>query len=640
MKKKPFAFFLLVLAAFSQFSLSAQNNYTILENSKDKIRISISSNAITSFDVKTDKGNFSRIAMDNFLSTVSVGNPELPLFVCQLEIPICESVQMTVTPGSFTTYTAEQLGINYPIFPVQPSYSKNIEGPVALVINSDTYGNDEFYGQNLAEITKKGIFRSVNIAELNFAPVQYNPVSNQFKVYESVVVEITFTNPNFTETQRIKNLYDNDMFGFVSRNLINAQDNRLRDEMSSPIKMVIVAHSSFRGQLDDYVAWKKRKGFLVEIAYTDDANVGTTTTSIKNYLQGLYDNATAANPAPTFLLLVGDVAQIPTFSGTAGSHYTDLYYATYTTGDHYPDCIYGRFSAENLSQLTPQIDKTLMYEQYTMENTAYLNDAVLVAGTDANWAPTHANGQMNYLSNNYINTANGYSNVHLHLYPASSQAAQIRSEIGAGVGYANYTAHCGVDGWADPSFSNSDVSSMNNANKYGLMVGNCCQSNTFYSTCLGEVLLRTPNKGAVGYLGGSNNTYWDEDFYWSVGARSSVTSNPSYNASALGAYDRLFHTHNESHAVWNVTAGGMNLAGNWAVDNSSSSYEHYYWEIYHLMGDPSIMPYLSEPDELTVSAPSALMVGANTLTVSTEPYAYVALTYDNELIGAAFADAN
>ena len=41
--------------------------------------------------------------------------------------------------------------------------------------------------------------------------------------------------------------------------------------------------------------------------------------------------------------------------------------------------------------------------------------------------------------------------------------------------------------------------------------------NLMCPVCFGEGLLRANNKGAVGYIGGSNNTYWDEDFWWAVG---------------------------------------------------------------------------------------------------------------------------
>lgn len=642
MKKFNSILLLVILFVFSSFFTIAQNNYQVTRNDYQKIKISLTTSELQSVTVKTDAGYFSHLEMADFHNSTIVGQPELPKMVKLVEIPICENVNINVIPGEYTIYSAEDLGITYPVMPAQPSYTKSHEGPVTLVQNHTTYSTDAFYGEELVTVTKQGIARSVNFAELTFSPIQYNPVTHQFKIYESAEVEITFVNANIAETQRLKRLHSNSMFSTTQLGVINPSEESIRGEFStSPIRMVIVAHSMFRGQLDELAAWKRRKGFLVDLVYTDDPNVGTTTTSIKNYLKGLYDNATESAPAPTFLLLVGDVAQIPAFNGTTDNHVTDLYYASWTTGDNIPDCYYGRFSATNASQLAPQIEKTLMYEQYTMDDPTYLDDAVLVAGTDSYWGPINANGQINYLAGNYVNTAYGFSTIHTHLYNCSSQAATIRAEIGAGVGYANYTAHCSPSGWGDPSFTTSHVPNMSNTDKYGLMIGNCCQSNAFdENACFGEALLRADKKGAVAYIGASNNSLWNEDYYWSVGYRSNPSANPTYNANNLGAYDRLFHTHNEAHDLWLVTNGGIVTAGNLAVQSSNSSYKLYYWEIYHIMGDPSIMPYLSEPSTLTATFPSAITVGTNNLSVQTEPHAYVALTFDGQLIGAAFADGN
>jgi len=130
--------------------------------------------------------------------------------------------------------------------------------------------------------------------------------------------------------------------------------------------------------------------------------------------------------------------------------------------------------------------------------------------------------------------------------------------------------------------------SLTNAHKYGLWVGNCCRSNRFSeSECFGEAALRVSNKGAVGYIGATDYSYWDEDYWWAVGFKT-VSANPSYNASHLGAFDRLFHTHIESTANWYSTQGQLVIGGNLAVQESTSSRKLYYWEIYHLMGDPSL----------------------------------------------------
>lgn len=649
--KKTIILMFILSHILSNFSMAQRSNYyNIMDNNYNDIKISytIDVQQLQVQNLKTERGTFSCITYEGMTPMQNEGRPELPVITNLLEIPLCEGMDVNVINSTYEEYDLSELGINYPIMPVQPKHPKSEDGPFPFVIDEATYASNSFYGTTLAQSEKVGVLRNINMGSLSISPFEYNPVTGQLRVCTHLDVEISFVNANIPQTMEMKTKYGNGMFDGQHCGVINPMSTTsFRDEIdNAPIKYLIVAHSMFRNDenLQSFINWKKRIGYLVEIAYTDDSNVGTTTTSIKNFIKAKYDNATPENPAPTFVLLIGDVAQIPAFTGVSyNSHVTDLYYATWTTGDNIPDCYYGRFSAQNITQLTPQIEKTLMYEQYTMPDPSYLNDAVLVAGTDGSYGPTHANGQINYLANNYVNTANGFNNVYTHLYNSSSQAATIRSEIGAGVGYANYTAHCSSSGWSDPVFENNHVNSMNNLDKYGIMIGNCCLSGKFDdNSCFGETLLRTAKKGAVIYLGASNSTYWDQDYYWSVGVRSNINANPTYNASNLGAYDRMFHTHNEAHNQWYTTAAGFNMAGNLAVQssNSSSNYKLYYWEIYHVFGDPSIKPYLSEPSVMSLNIPTGSVIGSSNLQINAVPYAYVALTQNNDLVAAAFADAN
>ena len=134
----------------------------------------------------------------------------------------------------------------------------------------------------------------------------------------------------------------------------------------------------------------------------------------------------------------------------------------------------------------------------------------------------------------------------------SAASAAIISDISDGVSFANYTAHCGSSGWSDPSFEVSDISSLQNYDKFGVLIGNCCQSNKFdVAECFGEGILRASNKGAVAYIGGSNNTYWDEDYWWAVGnGTTPPPTNPSYTQTGLGIYDCLMHENGEQESDW------------------------------------------------------------------------------------------
>ena len=615
----------------------------ITQNTYQKVSVSFTPGSLTVMDISVPEGVFSLISMPDYGVSYNPGAPQLPQLSKMLQIPVCDSVIATVVDAQFVEYDAADLGVNHPLFPSQPSLPKNAVSQT-FAYNQAVYSTNDYYSLPLVKVEKAGIRRNVAMANVYVSPVQYNPVSQKIRVYTHIEVSFTFANVDMAHTNALKN-FASPMFSLDDNMLINKMQGD-RDEISAlPVKYLIIGNSMFASNEDlaEFVAWKRRLGYLVEVAYTSDASVGTTTTSIKNFIQNKYNNPTAEDPAPTYLLLLGDREQLPAFNSqvSGNNHITDLYYATLAGNDFLPDCYYGRLSATNNADLSHQIEKIMMYEQYSMPDPSYLGNAVLIAGTDGNFGPTHANGQVNYIVDNYINNNNPrYTNVMAHMYDCSSQAAQIREEVSVGAGWVNYTAHGSETSWADPEFNTSQVAQLQNTDKYGVMIGNCCQSGNFKTgECFGEALLRAEKKGAMAYIGASNNSYWGEDFYWAVGVRSNINANPVYMANALGMYDKLFHTHDEAHDCWVSTIAGIMTTGNLTVQSSSSSRKQYYWEIYHCFGDPSVRAYLGIPSEMEVNANSVISNNMTSYQVQAEaPYAYVALTQGETLIAAAFAD--
>jgi PKD repeat protein len=558
-----------------------------------------------------------------------------------IEIPYGADIEVAIISYDEELVSLTSLGLPNQIMPAQPSVSKSADpSTLPFYFDQGLYNQNSFTSTPLVTVEEHGIMRGVKVGGVTISPIRYNTVQNVLKIYNNLVFEIRFHNADYALTDQIKSKFYSPAFESAYGTLINYKPSVAKDQISKyPIKYVIVSLTTFQNALQPFVTWKRKKGFTVVEQYYASA---PTTTTVKTFLQGLYNAGTTLDPAPTYVLFVGDVAQIPTYTGIAdAAHKTDLYYCTYDGGsDYIPDMYYGRFSATNTTQLQPQIDKTLMYEQYTMPNPSYLDTCVMIGGVDGTYASVWANGQINYGTTNYFNTAHGFY-CYTHLYPNSgNQDATILMEIGRGVGYANYTAHGSSSGWADPTFSTSNIASMANANQYGLMVGNCCQTNTFNDTeCFGEALLRTANKGAVGYIGASDYSYWDEDYYWGVGNRASIVVNPTYDANNLGAYDRSFHDHGEAKTAWAITNGQMIYGGNLAVEASSSSLKDYYWEVYHLMGDPSVMNYFTVPDALTVAYTNPQSVGVTSMVVNTEEDAYVAISHNGVLLDAELAPA-
>ena len=649
--KKSFLRFVVLSLLLVNCQLNAQNiigNRTnnpkpLIKESMENLSFSQEFNSLSLDRVNTEKGLFCRLVMgDDFGKTQKLGLPELPIYYQLIEIPYSAEVEIECTNVVKETYSLNKYG-DLKLIPVQKSLSKS-ETEQPFVINEKAYNTNKYIGNNLVSVEKLGYMGAVRLARLAISPIKYNPVTNTIEVVRSFDVNIKFANSDINATIAAKQKYNNQHSSFLSDKLMNGKN--LSATVSStpinrPLKMIILSDSIFSDVLQPYIKWKREKGFEIIEVYKGQTNVGTTNSSMKAYLESLWNNATSESPAADYLLICGDVQQIPAFDATTDANNpapTDLYYAEYT-GDFLPEVFYGRFSAQTVSQMEAILNKTINYEKYLMPDTNYLKKTLLVGGKDeSNTTPT--NGQMNY-AKKYLKNIGADTLVYYN--PASgSYSTQILDSISLnGYSLINYSAHCGQTGWGSPSLTVTDINNnINNAGKFPLFINNCCLSNQFTeSECLGEAILRANNKGGIGAIGGSNYTYWDEDYYWSVGNKT-LSLTPSYDVNNLGVYDRLFHTNNEPISKWYITAGQMVQAGDLAVMQSNSTLTNYYWEIYHLMGDPSLMPYVGLPSTMTNNIPDSLALGSSNISIQTQPYAFVGISKNGILLGASQANSN
>ena len=643
---------LVAIITVLSFSLSAKdikltetsNQLSITSKTLSEFTFVSHLSEISTMRVKKDANEFIKLIVGGYGENAKKGNAELPVLEELINVPFGSTVAIKILDKEETIISLSDYDIDNLIFPSQPSISKgeNAED-VPFYFNEEYYNYDGFYTNDLVTSELLGKMRGQQLARLSVAPFSYNPTTNELKVITKLEVKIIFKNINTEGHKANKQKYYSPEFNNLLKECINYIPSQEKDVITTyPVKYVIISDPAFESTLQPLVDWKTKKGFIVVEGYTNDPNVGNTTTSIHAFIKDMYDNP-IDGIAPTYLLIVGDDGQVPSFDN--GQHLSDMYYCEFDGGgDFYPELYYGRFSATIPEEVQVQVEKTITHEQYTFTDPSFLDEVVLVAGVDASMAPTYGNGQINYGTDNYFNVAHGLT-VYNYLYGSgtpitsdmSQASAAIIADVSAGVGFANYTAHCGSSGWSDPSFSTSDISGLQNFDEYGVMVGNCCQSNKFdVPVCFGEGLLRADNKGAVGYIGGSNNTYWNEDFWWAVG-NGSISANPTYAGTGLAVFDCLMHENGEQQADWFITTGQMLHSGNLAVTQAGGS-EQYYWEIYHIMGDPSLMPYIGVPTSLTVSHGAATPVGTTNFTVTTEENAYVAISMNGVLLDAKLAD--
>lgn len=596
------------------------------------------------------------------------GSPAVPYLSTLVVIPFCDTFSISVTNAVYDTV---DLPAQLDLLPAQPPRSKSDTSALVLVRNKEVYSTDAYSGLPLASLLVAGTARDRRLAHLRFAPVSINPVSRRAIVCRKADITVTYYGADSAATVDHYRRYHTPAFSIGST--LNSLGLSSKST-TSPLRLSIILQENLNcRRLQAFADWKRRQGMIVDILTSNRSGSGVRT-DLAAELKALYDNATAENPAPTYVLVVGDHEQTPAFNSQLTysdlrSHVTDLYYTTWTADDYMPDAYCGRFSATDTLTLARIINKTILYESYTFEDDNYLSRAVLVSGIDAGRtsdnAYHYADPSMDYIASQYINADHGYSNVTYYknrttYAPAGvtvtgysgndTVPAALRRLYDDGIGWVNYSAHGDWDRWHEPAFTTYHANQMKNTGRPSFMIGSCCLSGKFNkSECLGEALLRRgDNAGAVGYIGASQETFWTYDFYWAVGVRSSVsgTSVPTYNSSRLGAYDRLFHTHNEALSAQAATAGQMVYAGNLATqsagsDQTSKIYAQYYWEIYHFFGDPSLMPWLGKAPELPLSIDTADLATEGSVRLTTVPNAYVAVidSVTLQVLAVTYTDA-
>ena len=396
---------------------------------------------------------------------------------------------------------------------------------------------------------------------------------------------------------------------------------------------LVVTHPDWLEPLQPLLRWKRQQGYRVELLCTTT----NLRDSIRAKLIERYESATAILPAQRYVLLVGDVNRIQAFVGKytpsgLTNRVTDLYYGEYT-GDYLPECYVGRLSVADSAELAAVVAKIVAYEQGQWATAA--RRLLFAAGREnRDPAPTTTNGQVNYLGERAAACLPETDTVCFRNPVSAEQTDSLLQALSQSNALVNYTAHCTASGWENPYITYNAIDTLGNPVPT-LFVNNCCLSNAYDGTCFGERLLRRPSGGAVGVLGATNETLWNEDFYWAVGAKCPPTLLPEYDSLRPGAFDGIFCSDGAD-----LSLGAMLQAGCQAVSMAGSPYDAYYWETYCLLGDPSMVPFLGRDDSLGWVLPDSLLAGSTQLHVVGSPFTRISATQDTLLLGTALSGAD
>ena len=561
-------------------------------------------------EVQTQRGISSIISIDEGTPILEQGYPDIPKLTSSVIIPNLGEMSISIIDSEYSDYE------NINIAPSKGNLFRNVDPSTIDYQYGLQYEVDDFYPGVLADLRDPYIARDFRGQTIIAYPFQYNPVKKTLRVYHTITVKVENIGGNginekvFSRSElNIKKEYN----GIYQEHFENYNNVDRYDVLSDQGNMLIICYDSFMDEMEPFVDWKRMKGMSTEIIAVSD--IGGSSSAIESFVEDFY-----YSEGLTFLLLVGDINQIP--SPSVGGSASDPTYGFIEGADSYPEVIVGRFSAENSAHVETQVERTINYERYPVASGDWYTTSLGVA---SNQGPGDDNEDDCQHVSNINNILEDYNyNESSEICDPSGSVSQGVNAINSGVSVINYTGHGSQTSWGNGAqLSNSDVNGLNNTDKLPFIWSVACVNGEFHTgTCFAETWLRATHNnqpsGAIGFFGSTVNQSW---------------SPPMEGQDEMN--DILVETYNNNIKR---TYGGLSANGCMKMNDSygsSGEYETNYWTLF---GDPSVEVRTAEPSNINVDHPDFIMIGSESLEVSTGVQgALVALSSDGELIGSSYA---
>ena len=565
--------------------------------------------------VETEDGTMKLVKFKHGASILKKGAPDLPKYSRSIIIPDDARMKFEILSSKFTEYE------NILIAPSKGNFTRKINPDSIPYEFGVEYEENGFFPNSLIALQDPYVLRNLRGQAVDIQPIQYNPITKTLRVYESIEVKIFADGNGLTNvlnrkmgdqliSTEYKNIYEGHFINFN-------QDNRF-DYLNDQGNMLIISYGSFIDEMQPFVDWKNRKGIPTEMVNVSD--IGLNSTSIKNFVDNYYyENGL------TFLLLVGDVAQIPTpsISGSA----SDPSYGFIEGNDSYAEVIVGRFSGSTPFHIATQVERSIEYERFPEDNADWYDNAMGVASNQGPGWGGLADDDFNDMLWDDILSDFTYDS-YQYSYDGGGSVSQGMGIINNGISLINYTGHGSISSWGNGApLSTSNVNSLTNNDMLPFVISVACNTGEFNSTneCFGESWLRATNNnepsGGVGFYGSTISMSWEPPMHGQYAMNLILTeSYENYITRSMGG----------------ITTNGCLYMND--AQGSSGMNETNYWTLF---GDPSLEIRTDQPTSLNVSHDAAIVLGQSEMIVNAgASNALVAMSRENELLAYAYSDDN
>ena len=494
---------------------------------------------------------------------------------------------------SISLIESEYIDFNYELAPARPLLVDNRTSSYSSENIAPIQPYSGFAPNEIIKIEDEQTQRNTSFHRIRISPIQYDHTNKIVRAFTKIKYKVVL--PSTTKS-RIGDI--------VIKPYPVEQDTISRD-------YIIISTNKYASAVYRFAKWKRNLGFKVKTALDDS----WTSEKIKNKIQSLYNYSNEC-----YALIIGDHQDVPSNTSSLrptedvnSFHFTDLYYGCFNGSDDYFSDIYlGRLPVSTLEEANTVIDKIINYEQNPTQNASFYNSGVICSEFDD--ANSNSIEDVPFIEtsesirNRLISLGKSvdriyslYSNVYPTkycngnalpsdlLYPSfawNGSSSNIINSINAGRTFVLHYGHGDWSKWVGPSFSTTDILSLNNGNLLPVIFSFNCETgmyNISNQDCFAEAFLKKSGGGCVGIYAATNKSYIYpngvivENMFNSIWPQ----SDSSLSEPRLGKL---------------LNSSLLNMAINY---NASVNIRRFQSEIYHCFGDPSMMIRTETPTNIS-----------------------------------------
>jgi len=445
------------------------------------------------------------------------GDPLVPRIWEKIAIPADTDVQINILSSEYIILT------DYNLYPYQSIFGD--QTPI-FQQDMDIYNTNQYYPENIIIKSDPMIMRDYRVVEIEFSPIQYNPVTHELRAYYQIEFELLYngycginilTDTRDSIPERMTYLYKKSIlnYDFVSKEIRTDTQKRI----------IFIGWEGYTDCLSELKRWKKKKGYDI-VCY--DHN-GADPESIKDYISSWFSIWW-----DTYVILVGDpwdpnnsrrihygVVNSLLFPGT--NFPSDHYYSTVHGTDFLPDIGVGRISPRKTYYDDVYAhDYVKDYSSYEESLTNYAQKVVDYETNpyqEEDWFHnlTFAAGQYQYPGDQYFEQAKeDCSEIVYSTFTINSQYGndeEVNNEtlinaINEGCIIWNFAAHGQTSnwtGWASQGLFGLEHADQLTNNGLPVVYSIACQTGYIdYNVSISEFLLNKQSSGAISFLGFSS----------------------------------------------------------------------------------------------------------------------------------------